>query len=70
MIEDVMVGNVSQPGAGAIVAKMAAFMGGLPDTTCLTAVNRFCASGIEACAVISAKIRTGMIDIGIGAGVE
>jgi acetyl-CoA acyltransferase 1 len=33
-------------------------------------VNRFCASGLEACAVIAGKIRTGMIDIGIGAGVE
>lgn len=49
---------------------MAAFLSGFPDTTCLTAINRFCSSGIEACAVIAAKIRSGMLDIGIGAGVE
>lgn len=49
---------------------MAAFLAGFPDTTCLTAINRFCSSGIEACAVIAAKIKTGMLDIGIGAGVE
>lgn len=70
LVEDVAVGNVSMPGAGAIVSKMGAFLGGFPDTTSLFAVNRFCASGLEACAVIAAKIRTGMIDIGIGAGVE
>jgi acetyl-CoA acyltransferase 1 len=49
---------------------MAAFLSGLPDTTCLSAVNRFCASGLEACAVIASKIHSGMIDIGIGAGIE
>ncbi|CAD8183991.1 unnamed protein product [Paramecium octaurelia] len=70
LIQDIVVGNVNQPGSGAIVSKMAAFLAGFPDTTCLTAINRFCSSGIEACAVIAAKIRTGMLDIGIGAGVE
>jgi acetyl-CoA acyltransferase 1 len=53
-----------------MTSKIGAFMGGLPETTCLTMVNRFCASGIEACAVIAAKIRTGILDIGIAAGVE
>lgn len=33
LVDDVAVGNVSMPGAGAIVSKMAAFLGGLPDTT-------------------------------------
>lgn len=70
LIQDIVVGNVNQPGSGAIVSKMAAFLSGFPDTTCLTAINRFCSSGIEACAVIAAKIKSGMLDIGIGAGVE
>lgn len=70
LVQDIVVGNVNQPGSGAIVSKMAAFLAGFPDTTCLTAINRFCSSGIEACAVIAAKIRSNMLDIGIGAGVE
>jgi len=34
------------------------------------AVNRFCGSGLEACAIIAAKIKAGFLDCGIGAGVE
>lgn len=34
------------------------------------AVNRLCSSGLEACATIAAKIVAGVIDIGIGSGVE
>jgi acetyl-CoA acyltransferase 1 len=33
-------------------------------------VNRLCSSGLEACAVVAAKIKAGIIDIGIGSGVE
>lgn len=33
-------------------------------------VNRQCSSGLEAVMSIAAKIKAGIIDIGIGAGVE
>jgi len=33
-------------------------------------VNRQCSSGIEACAIVASKIKSGVIDCGIGAGVE
>lgn len=46
------------------------FLAEFPETTTLAAINRLCSSGLEACAVIAAKIRSGTIDIGIGAGVE
>lgn len=45
-------------------------MSGFPEETHVLTVNRFCASGLEACALVAAKIKTGLIDIGIGAGVE
>jgi len=45
-------------------------MAGFPDTTSIVAVNRLCSSGLEACAIIASKIKAGVIDIGIGAGVE
>jgi len=46
------------------------FLAGYPDTTTVLAVNRLCSSGLEACAIIAAKIKAGIIDIGIGSGVE
>lgn len=36
----------------------------------MSATNRLCSSGLEACATIVSKIKMGSIDIGIGAGVE
>eukprot|EP00919_Chromeraceae_sp_WS-2016_P052150 GHVR01123649.1.p1 GENE.GHVR01123649.1~~GHVR01123649.1.p1 ORF type:complete len:123 (+),score=9.22 GHVR01123649.1:8399-8767(+) len=49
---------------------MAMFMAGFKDTTPIVAVNRLCSSGLESCAIIAAKIKSGQIDIGIGSGVE
>lgn len=49
---------------------MSAYLAGFPDTTCVVSINRLCSSGLEACAIIAAKIRMGVIDVGIGAGVE
>jgi acetyl-CoA acyltransferase 1 len=48
---------------------MGSLLAGFPVTTTVMAVNRFCSSGLEACAIIASKIRSGIIDIGIGAGV-
>jgi acetyl-CoA acyltransferase 1 len=69
-VEDIVVGNVLQPGAGSVTARMGQYLAGYPDTTTIVGVNRQCSSGIEACAIIAGKIRAKQIDIGIGAGVE
>ncbi|KAI9225481.1 MAG: Thiolase, N-terminal domain-containing protein [Piptocephalis tieghemiana] len=69
-INDVAVGNVLAPGAGATQARMAALAAGLTIETAVVAVNRQCSSGLQACAQIAAAIRAGYIDVGIGAGVE
>lgn len=65
-----MVGNVNQPGAGAVTSRMAGFLAGFPETTSLVTINRFCSSGLEAVAMVASKIRAGHIDLGIGCGVE
>jgi acetyl-CoA acyltransferase 1 len=70
LIQDICVGNVMQPGAGANIARMAQFMSHIPETVTLHTTNRFCSSGLQACATIAANIKAGYIDIGIGAGVE
>lgn len=69
-VQDIAVGNNLQPGAGEIPNRMAMFLAGFPDTTSIVAINRLCSSGLEACSIIAAKIKAGVIDIGIGSGVE
>ncbi|KAF4574336.1 3-ketoacyl-CoA thiolase with broad chain length specificity [Pleurotus pulmonarius] len=70
LIEDVAVGAVLPPGGGAGPARMAALYAGIPNTTAVNAVNRQCSSGLTAINQIANEIKTGQIDIGIGAGVE
>ena len=69
-VQDVVVGNLLQPGAGAMTARMSLFLAGFPETTTAMAVNRLGAAGLEACSMIANNIKAGVIDIGIGAGVE
>jgi len=70
LVEDMIVGNCLQPGAGALIARAAQLMAGYPIKSSVAAVNRQCSSGIEACSIIAAKVKAGIIDVGIGAGVE
>jgi len=69
-IGDICIGNVSQPGAGAVTSRMAQFMGDLPFEVSLSTVNRQCSSGLQAVANITSSIRAGVIDVGIAGGVE
>lgn len=70
LIEDVVVGNVLNGGAGASEHRGAALSAGIPNTAAFMAVNRQCSSGLMAVAEIANKIKCGEIDCGIGAGVE
>ncbi|KAI9145407.1 Thiolase, N-terminal domain-containing protein [Paraphysoderma sedebokerense] len=70
LVQDIQVGNVLPPGGGATVARMSALYAGFPDTTAISTVNRQCSSGLQAVATIAHEIQAGMIDVGIGAGVE
>jgi len=69
-IGDICVGNVQLGGAYAGPARMAMFPAGLPYSVPLSAVNRQCSSGLQAIANIASAIKAGVIDTGIGAGVE
>jgi acetyl-CoA acyltransferase 1 len=70
LVEDVCIGNVLQPGAGAHTSRMSMFLAGYPDTSSLQAVNRQCSSGLQAVMSIANAIRARQIDIGVGGGVE
>eukprot|EP00929_Paragymnodinium_shiwhaense_P079184 TRINITY_DN4118_c0_g2_i1.p1 TRINITY_DN4118_c0_g2~~TRINITY_DN4118_c0_g2_i1.p1 ORF type:complete len:422 (+),score=100.04 TRINITY_DN4118_c0_g2_i1:97-1362(+) len=70
MVKDIRVGNAQLQGAYQGPARMAQLRAGFPASTALNTVNRQCSSGLQAVADVANAIRVGMIDVGIGAGVE
>ncbi|CCA67700.1 probable POT1-acetyl-CoA C-acyltransferase, peroxisomal [Serendipita indica DSM 11827] len=68
-IEDICVGTVLPPRAP-YEARAAALAAGIPETTPLQTINRFCSSGLMAVTTISNQIRAGQIEIGLAVGVE
>ncbi|KNC53630.1 3-ketoacyl-CoA thiolase A [Thecamonas trahens ATCC 50062] len=69
-VGDVVVGNVLAPGGFATQARMALFLADFPVEVPVVTTNRQCSSGLQAVASVAAAIATGVIDVGIGAGVE
>ncbi len=70
-VEDVMCGCAfPEAEQGLNIGRVANQMAGFPDSTSGATVNRFCASGLEAIALASARIQMGWSEITIGAGVE
>lgn len=67
---DVCVGNVLQPGAGALMARVAHFLSGFPESVPVYTVNRQCSSGLQALFNVAGAIRSGSIDLGLACGVE
>jgi len=70
LVQDIVMGNVLNPGSAATNARMAMFMAGYPETTCVTGINRLCSSGLQAVATVANAIRAGQMEIGIGGGFE
>jgi len=70
LVDDIQVGNCRLPGSGVGLHRMAAFAAGFPTEVSVSALNRACSSGLQALANIAGEIKSGSIDIGIGAGVE
>ncbi|KXJ89801.1 Thiolase, N-terminal domain-domain-containing protein [Microdochium bolleyi] len=70
LVEDIAVGEVLAPGGGATEMRAAALVAGFPESTSVRTLNRQCSSGLQACVDVANQIRAGMIEVGIGAGVE
>uniref|UniRef100_A0A8D0FWV6 Acetyl-CoA acyltransferase 1 n=1 Tax=Strix occidentalis caurina TaxID=311401 RepID=A0A8D0FWV6_STROC len=66
---DICVGNVLQPGAGALIARVAQFLSGIPESVPCSSVNRQCSSGLQAIINIAGGIRNGSYDIGLACGI-
>jgi len=70
-LQDVMCGCAfPEAEQGLNIGRVAAKMAGFPDSVSGATVNRFCASGLEAIAMASARVQMGWSDITMGAGVE
>ncbi|BCR83423.1 3-ketoacyl-coA thiolase peroxisomal A precursor [Aspergillus chevalieri] len=70
LVNDVAVGSVLPPGGGATEFRAASLVAGFPESTAVRSLNRQCSSGLQAIVDIANALKTGMIDVGIGAGVE
>jgi acetyl-CoA C-acetyltransferase len=70
-VDDVILG-VADPvnEQGADIARTAVLVAGYDQLTPGVQINRFCASGLEACNMAAAQVMAGQSDIAIGGGVE
>jgi acetyl-CoA acyltransferase len=70
-VEDVIVGCAMPEGEqGMNVARVGLLLAGLPDSVPGMTINRFCSSGLQACALAADRIRLGEADVMIAAGTE
>ncbi len=69
-VDDVLMGQVLQAGAGQAPARQAVLKAGLPDTTSATTINRVCGSGLKAIMLAAAEIRAGDAEVAIAGGME
>lgn len=70
-VDDVILGCVEPAGEqGANIARVAVIAAGYHESAAGVQVNRFCASGLEACNMAAAKVMSGQSPLVIGGGVE
>jgi len=69
-IDEVLMGQVVQAGAGQAPARQAALKGGLPVTTSATTINRVCGSGMKSIMLAAAEIRAGDAELVVAGGME
>jgi acetyl-CoA acyltransferase len=70
-VQDLVLGCAFPEGAqGMNVARIVQARAGLPDGISCMTLNRLCSSGLESIAILAAKIKAGLLDLGIAGGVE
>jgi acetyl-CoA C-acetyltransferase len=69
-IDDVLMGQVLQAGAGQAPARQAALGAGLREPTPATTINRVCGSGLKAIMLAAAEIRAGDAELVVAGGME
>jgi acetyl-CoA C-acetyltransferase len=69
-VEHVIMGQVLQAGQGQIPSRQAQIKGGIPKEVSSETINKVCASGIRAAALLDSAIRAGDLEVGVGGGME
>jgi acetyl-CoA C-acetyltransferase len=69
-IDEVLMGQVIQAGAGQAPARQAALNAGLADTTSATTINRVCGSGMKAIMLAAAELKAGDAEVAVAGGME
>ena len=70
LVDEVLMGNVVQSGAGQAPARQAAIYAGIPDSVPCTTVNKVCASGMKTIMQAAQSIALGDADIIVAGGME
>jgi acetyl-CoA C-acetyltransferase len=71
LVDDVVLGCVTPVGEqGACIARTAVLAANYDQRVSGVQINRFCASGLEACNMAAAQVMAGQSDFAIGGGVE
>ncbi len=69
-VEEVLMGQVLQAGAGQAPARQAALKAGLPDGTSATTINRVGGSAMKSIMLAAAEIRAGDAEVVVAGGME
>jgi acetyl-CoA acyltransferase len=70
-VEDLVLGCAMPEGEqGLNIARIAGFLGGLPEGSAAMTINRFCSSGLQAVALAAGAIAIGSNELVIAGGVE
>jgi acetyl-CoA C-acetyltransferase len=69
-VDEAIMGQVIQAGAGQAPARQAALKGGLPEGVSATTINKVCGSGLKAVMMGAASIRAGDANVIVAGGME
>jgi acetyl-CoA C-acetyltransferase len=69
-VDEAIMGQVIQAGAGQAPARQAALRAGLPNGVSATTINKVCGSGLKAVMIGAAAIRAGDADVIVAGGME
>ncbi|HEY7966995.1 MAG TPA: acetyl-CoA C-acetyltransferase [Solirubrobacteraceae bacterium] len=69
-VEHVVMGTVIQAGQGMIPSRQAQHRAGIPIDVSSETINKVCASGMRAVALLDTAIRAGDLEVGVAGGME
>src|ERR1700722_4640036 len=69
-LDHIVMGTVLQAGQGGVPPRPAQHKAGLPISVSSETINKVCASGLRAVALLDVAIRAGDVEVGLGGGME